>query len=424
MNAVGDGEHGVVAYVLGMDANGLGVARSLGRRGIEVYGLDPRPNVPGMRSRYVHPLVCPDSVESPDSLVRMLTEHAGRNGKGILYPTTDAFVLLVSRHRKELSRNFRFNLPPERVIEMVVNKRLQYEEATRLGIPIPKTIYPQTMAELRDRMREIELPAFIKPCYPFQWYGTFGSKGFIANNVQELVDGFQRALSMGIGVMVQEFIVGPSSSMYSVATYVSQAGKISRPCVWQKLRQEPVDSGVGSFVRTVKEPTIEELGARLLRGVGYTGIAEAEFKRDERDGRFKLIELNARSWLQNALAARAGLDTIYLQYLDLTGGTLPENGPCAEGVRWLDLLSDIQTYWVLKERHELTTKDWIRSWWGAEVHAYGALDDLRPSILRYDYGMALAKTMMVLAKGKLRGQAREPSRQGPISPEDAPSDVH
>jgi D-aspartate ligase len=391
------------AYVLGMDANGLGLARSLGRRGIQVVGVDSRPAMDALRSKYVRPLSCGDLRAPPDSLLRILNEHAEQNGRGILYPTSDFFVLFISRHRDELSKNFDFNMPSSGLMETLLNKRLQYQEAARRGISIPKTFYPTTMEDLDEIFETLKYPAFIKPCYPSDWYRIFDSKGFLANNDQDLVDGFHAALSNGIEVIIQEFIIGPSSNIYSFATYISRDGWMAPPCAWQKVRQAPVDFGVGSFVRTVKEPRIEEIGVRFLKGIGYTGIVEMEFKRDEKDDEFKLIEMNARSWLQNALAARAGVDTAYLQYLDLTGAKLSQPEPCQEGMRWIDLLNDFSTFWVLRKRGELTTRSWIRSCLGAEVLAYGALDDLRPVFSHYQYGLSIAKTLAHLLKGDTKG---------------------
>ncbi len=392
---------GPIAYVLGMDANGLGVARSLGRRGIRVVGVDARSDLPGMKSRYATPLHCPDARKHPEQLLKRLVDHARSNGRGILYPTTDAHVLLISRNREKLKDRFDFNMPPENVIEGLVNKRSQYEQARQLGIPIPKTLYPQSLDELLGEADDIQYPAFIKPSYPFDWYRIFGSKGFLANNEEELIAGYERASPTGIPLMVQEFVVGPSSNMYSIATYISRSGWMAPPCIWQKVRQFPTDFGVGSFVRTVKNPIIEDLGARMLLGTNYSGIGEIEFKKDARDGQFKLIELNARSWLQNPLSARAGTDTAYLQYCDLTGQDPPSLEPCAEGIRWVDLLSDLETYWALRKRKELRMKEWIRSWLGAEVHAYAALDDPRPWLNRFAYGLNFATTLATLIKGAI-----------------------
>ena len=59
------------------------------------------------------------------------------------------------------------------------------------------------------------------------------------------------------------------------------------------------------------------MGKRFLESIGYRGIGSAEFKRDERDGELKLIELNPRYWQQAALAERCGVNFPLAQYLDL-----------------------------------------------------------------------------------------------------------
>jgi hypothetical protein len=49
-----------IAFVLKMGGTGLGVIRSLGRRGIPVIGLDPSRGAIGFFSRYCKSIACPD----------------------------------------------------------------------------------------------------------------------------------------------------------------------------------------------------------------------------------------------------------------------------------------------------------------------------------------------------------------------------
>lgn len=42
-------------------------------------------------------------------------------------------------------------------------------------------------------------------------------------------------------------------------------------------------------------PEIVEPGRRIVRGMGIEGFANVEFKRDERDGRYKLMEVSGRA---------------------------------------------------------------------------------------------------------------------------------
>ena len=60
-------------------------------------------------------------------------------------------------------------------------------------------------------------------------------------------------------------------------------------------------------------------GLRLLKALGFHGISQVEFKRDPRDGRYKLMEVNPRLWQWHGLAAACGVDLPLIAYRDLTG---------------------------------------------------------------------------------------------------------
>src|SRR5437899_12754183 len=95
------------AYVLGMFATGLAAVRSLGREGIFVKGFDTNPKLPGFRSRYCKAEVCPDPFHQPDDLVSFLNYQAREDSqKVVLFPTSDAFFLFVSRYRDSLAARF------------------------------------------------------------------------------------------------------------------------------------------------------------------------------------------------------------------------------------------------------------------------------------------------------------------------------
>jgi predicted ATP-grasp superfamily ATP-dependent carboligase len=72
----------------------------------------------------------------------------------------------------------------------------------------------------------------------------------------------------------------------------------------------------------------------LLRAFGYRGLSQVEFKRDPRDGRFKLMEINARLWQWHGLATACGVDLPRIAYADLTGEELPPAQMNGNGKRW------------------------------------------------------------------------------------------
>lgn len=108
-----------------------------------------------------------------------------------------------------------------------------------------------------------------------------------------------------------------------------------------RLRQHPREFGRAvTHVETAEAPVIAELSERFVQAIHYHGLVEIEYKRDPRDGRYKLLDVNARAWGFHALGAAAGVDFTWLLYADRTG--LPvELVRARAGVGWLRLLTDV-----------------------------------------------------------------------------------
>lgn len=186
------------AIVLGASTNGLGVIRSLGREGIRVIGVDSNPHAPGLASRFCEPLLARDPSVDPQALLKSLMDLGSKlSFKGVLYPTSDAYVLFASRFREQLSRYFLFAIPSEEVLECIVNKRKLYELAESLGVSYPATHFPGTIEEVVAIKDEIEFPAFIKPYYSHLWRKAFRNKGFIVDNPIQLVKVFTEVFPLG-----------------------------------------------------------------------------------------------------------------------------------------------------------------------------------------------------------------------------------
>ncbi|MBE0673895.1 MAG: hypothetical protein IH591_04460 [Bacteroidales bacterium] len=86
------------------------------------------------------------------------------------------------------------------------------------------------------------------------------------------------------------------------------------------MRQHPVDFGnATTYAEVSDQPEPAEYGERLLSAAGYNGLCEVEFKRDERDGTFKLLEVNPRTWKWHLIAEKSGTPFIPLWFDYLTG---------------------------------------------------------------------------------------------------------
>ena len=198
-------------------------------------------------------------------------------------------------------------------------------------------------------------------------------------------------------VMVQNVVQGPNTNLRTVRAYIDRNGEVHGAIVTQKIRQYPVDFGVGCLNQTVHHQVITELGIRFMKGISYRGIGAVEFKMDPRDGAFKMMELNARVDKQIALFTKAGVNLPWLMYQDLVGMPMDPVVPYADGIRWHDFVMDCRAYMTLRSRRETSFKEWVRTWLGAECHPYFDWRDIRPVLVKTRCGFDALNELFYLA---------------------------
>ena len=130
----------VGAVVVGGDYQGLGIARSLGRRGIPVCVIDDERSI-SRYSRYTTYAVRVASLRTEEACVDALLD-VGKRLKldgWVLYPTREETVAAFSRCRERLAGQFRVPTPGWQAVRWAWDKRNTYGLARRLGVPIPRT---------------------------------------------------------------------------------------------------------------------------------------------------------------------------------------------------------------------------------------------------------------------------------------------
>ena len=367
------------AFVLGLFDTGLAVVRGLGRMGVRVRGFDYRTENYGFRSRYGQHVQCPNPSAHPEQLVAFLLEAARASGDRVfLFPTSDAFLEVVSDYRESLHSACEFVLPPKNLVDDVLDKGRQYSRAREIGIPVPETHEPANMDEVRELAPRLSYPVLLKPQVGHVWRESFRkSKGIRVGSAHDLVSSFEEIFAAGHKAMAQGLIVGPNTNHFKVSAYMGEDNEPVATICMRKIRQLPVDFGVGTMLESVHYPELEELGLRFLRGLRWRGTGSVEFKRDERDGQLWLIELNPRLWQQNGLAATCGLNFPWIQYEDMCGRR-PLIPAYRAGVRWLDEFRDWRSALVHRRMGELTLGGYLASLRGVRCAALWAVDDMGP----------------------------------------------
>ena len=143
-------------------------------------------------------------------------------------------------------------------------------------------------------------------------------------------------------ILIQEIIPGDGREQYSWCAFVRH-GQPHSTLTARRLRQHPREFGrAATYVETIEAPAIEDSPSVSFGRFIFDGLVEIEYKRDPRDGRYKLLDVNARAWGFHALGAACGVDFPWLLYADKMGLPVdPVRGK--PGVGWLRILTDIPT---------------------------------------------------------------------------------
>ena len=306
--------------------NGLAAIRSLGRAGIRVLAVDHRPSALGFRSRYAEPRLAPDPHADAAGFVEFMHDL----GTVVAFPTHDEALNVIARHLGELSIDAPF--PTWDVLERVQSKRSQLEHAEAEGIDVPRTLYPESAAAALAAADELGLPVLVKPGHPVGFKRRFRRQAFRCDSAREVEDAYVRAEEFS--PMVQELVPGGDDTLYTVGSYLARDGRALGVFCGRKLRQTPRNIGTCRVGEAVWVEEVVGRALRLLRSFGYAGLSQVELKRDARDGRFKLMEINPRLWQWHGLAAACGVDLPRIAYADLVGTSPPDGTMDGFGKRW------------------------------------------------------------------------------------------
>jgi D-aspartate ligase len=362
----GNRRHAVPVLILGRGLTALGAVRCLGRRGVPLYVTGGRVGAI-TRSRWYRtlPEEGPNEFSEEDLGSRLESLTIRRM---VLLPCSDTWAMAVSRLKPELATRFPSSVAPPGTLRQLVDKAIFSETLARFGLPHPRTVV------LRDAGALEEIPAnrlqdyFLKPNQSVAFAALYGAKALRFRDRADALRLLQDASAKGLTMMLQEFIPGPPTRHVFVEGFMDRRGRICGLLARRRMRMFPEEFGNSTCCVTI--PLVEVSGAvetitRLLAGIGYRGVFSAEFKLDERDGLFKILEVNARSWWYVDFAARCGVDVCRMAYWDALGSEIEPVTTYQVGRRCIYPHLDLQSRLGENGKRALSGWSLLRSWLGA-----------------------------------------------------------
>jgi D-aspartate ligase len=319
------------------------VARDLHGAGFRVIGVDDDRTRPGCHSRLVETVRGLSHLPLGLQLVETLLDHADREGgPWLLVPAADDAVQWCITHRDTLVPRLRMSsgLVPERA-GVMLDKSLFGQRCRALGIDVPATVQPASMADVQAFARDVGLPCIVKPRAGHLWRKKLrGQKLLTPQDLPELERVMRDIVGDPSGVVLQELVPGPESQLVVGAVWAGEHGRVRHVLTARKIRQFPRNFGSGSLVRTEDLPDVRALSIDIVEKLDYRGLCGTEFKLDARTGRLRLIEINPRPTLWFDLCRAAGTHLVRGHAQELTQVPGAPITAQVDGVTWRYLVRD------------------------------------------------------------------------------------
>lgn len=291
----------------GEERAALAAVRSLGRTGYRVYTCAGRSRSLAAASRFCHgAATVPSPLVDPVGYRDAVTALLERWHIDVLLPVSEQALRTLLPVRLQ-ERGVRVPFPSDEAFARVSDKGELLRSCSRFDLAAPDQHVLPTPAQLHDVEARLTFPVVVKPTRSV----VLGPTGSIKTGVTYASDASELRRRLAAWpdavypVLLQQRIVGPGSGVFLLVW----DGQLVASFAHRRLREKPPAGGVSVYSEsTPADPVLVERGLRLLRDVGWQGVAMLEFKTDRSTGQPYLMEINGRLWGSLQLAVDAGVD--------------------------------------------------------------------------------------------------------------------
>jgi D-aspartate ligase len=367
----------------------VAIARTLGRLGIPVYLIAQEgvPN-PDWWSRYWTNRIRCDFSRSEEELVSFLldagaTIRADHGTPAILLTLSDWIAIFIERNCDALREQFVFPQPERPVISALLNKWEMHLLAKAHDIPTSAAALPASFDEIDEFLARTDFPILMKAAD--KYVGDPPPTKMIRSR-QQLIDlvGDREAGRGPLNIVLQEYIPGDADSVWMCNGYFGADPDRAVTFTGKKLRQVP--AGIATLAICLPNETVDAQTRRFMRGVGYRGCVGIGWRYDARDGRYKLLDVNARvSGVFRLFEGTNQMDITRICYRDLTGQEVPATA-LRPGRKWMRE-EDFKVAATSVRSGQLTMAEWVSSIRGVRERHWFAVDDPLPFVARLRDGL-------------------------------------
>lgn len=317
--------------IIGTDANAYYMARCFH----ELYGkkatLLGKSPLPYTSFTDILNLKYDESIWNEDGFLNALYEHKKKvgNKKVLLISSNETYAGFIAKNKEKLATiGYVFNYPDSELINSFMYKDAFYKTYENSVLDLPRTAYYDCKLK-GDIPDGFTFPVILKPSNVILYnHLSFEGKNKIykIETAQELKSTVERIIDGGYDdiLIIQDFIPGDDSCLFDAVAYCDSNKKVTLLSFAQIGLQEHSKNMVGNAAVLINgynqfggtEEVCEKLKS-FLETVGYQGFAEFDLKYDKRDGKFKVLEINARQGRSSYYICPLGFNPVKLLIDDL-----------------------------------------------------------------------------------------------------------
>lgn len=338
--------------------NALAATRSLGKHGIKVVTADSIYPSTSFFSRYSKShFVYPYYKPNPKLFIDSIKHYIQKNDINVLMPMYEE-TFVISKYKHVFGKKVHVPMPDHEIIMKANNKRDLMCFAEEMGIKIPQTYVIDDIGNLKQVAEKIEFPSVIK------LVEGGGSKGLqYVYSKDELIIEYKKViqkfnLNSSMYPLIQEYIPGTG---YCVSMLFNH-GDPRAIFTHKRIREFPISGGPSTARISVRHAKMEKYALNLLKELEWHGVAEVEFKLDDRTKEPVLMEINPRFWGSLNQSICAGVDFPYLLYKMVTEGDVKPVFKYKIGVKTRYLLGDCRALfdYIRTENRIAVLKDFFK----------------------------------------------------------------
>lgn len=314
------------------------IIKSFVSRGIDVIVFDPDPKAPGFSMSGIHEkLVSPDPEKKAEEFRGFLINIGKKYPGNILLVNDDLYTQLIAEYANELKNYLLFLISEPSVNVVGMDKAKTAEASAKYGLPFPRTYFFENPDD-DLKVLDIDFPLILKP------RKLAGSRGqYLIKNREDLVKSLNIVGNKKSDYIVQEWIPGDIKNLCTLGIIFDESHQLKAVFTARRLdtmHSKRVNQGITTYLVSEKISEIIESGINFLKNIKWRGIAELEFKFDERDSKFKLLEINPRVWSWIKLPMECGVDFPKIYYDLLCGKDFNPLFEFRTGVTYLRSITD------------------------------------------------------------------------------------